>query len=101
MGSLISRPKVPQFEPQVIYVPQPVQPQPVRRSEPMVADSAPQPAQNDAASEEAEAVQNRTEKREENLLNRSRGRLGTVNTSFRGLLGAANQSSQQKTLLGE
>lgn len=91
MGSLASRPKVPGVQqPQVIYVPAPVQ---TTSSPAATTNVAPQPS---GQKEDSSAAV-----REQNLLTRNRGRFGTVTTSFRGLLSAVGNGRQTKTLLGE
>lgn len=94
MGSLTSRPKLPnvQQQPQIIYMPTPV-------TQPVITPTVPT-----TPSGEGNTKPNTTEQiatREKNLLTASRGRLGTVTTSFRGLLGLASGSGTRKTLLGE
>jgi len=91
MGSLTSGPKVPAPQPQIVYVPQPVNTVAAPISTP--APITPQ--------EQAEEVS--TQVRQQNLLGRERSRFGTIQTSFRGLLGLRDsaQSQPRKTLLGE
>lgn len=86
MGSLGSRPQVPQ-QPQIITVAQPA-PAPV---------TTPQ-SSGDTSVETQEAA---AEARRQSVLGRDRSRFGTIRTGFRGLLGLADQSAQRKTLLGE
>ncbi|HRQ60869.1 MAG TPA: hypothetical protein PLO23_05090 [Alphaproteobacteria bacterium] len=98
MGSLTSRPKVPQQSaPQVVYVPQPVYsaPAPTPSYTPPPA-SATTPAPTPQPTEEEQ----RSEARAQSLLTRDRSRYGTVTTSFRGLLNLATGGAT-KTLLGE
>lgn len=98
MGSLTSRPKVPQRqEPQIVYVPAP-QPLP-QPGAGVLPPSKPQPSNTEDTAQENR--KNETEKRERSLLSRDRSRFGTVQTSFRGLLSLANGNGGQKTLLGE
>lgn len=86
MGSISSRPKVP--EPQVVYVP-------ATPSTPSVSTTTEGSGDSTSTSEERAR-----ETRTQNLLQRNRGRLGTILSGFRGVLNASN-SSQRKTLLGE
>lgn len=92
MGSLASRPKVPDVQPvspvQYVYVPAATTAAPVVPTTPI--DTPDTPTDED--------VQAST--RAANLLERRRGRLGTVLTSFRGLLNDT-MSGARKTLLGE
>lgn len=95
MGSLTSRPKVPDYQqPQIVYVSQPAVTQPVV--------AAPAPVDSGSSGTEGGASEEALAKaREESLLTRDRSRLGTVTTSFRGLLNLASGGGQKKTLLGE
>lgn len=91
MGSITSRPRVPQV--QTVYVPQ--------YTAPAVAAVAQPVAENGSADAE-QSAQDAVETREDGLLRRNRGRYGTVSTSFRGLLSAAaDRDDGRKTLLGE
>lgn len=91
MGSLASRPKVPDIQPvQYIYVP------PATSSYTPPASAVNNPV--DAPTPTEAEVQ--ASARSANLLERRRGRLGTVLTSFRGLLNDT-VSGARKTLLGE
>lgn len=91
MGSLASRPKVPNVQqPQIVYIPAPVQSSP-----------ASTPLSTNPSVEETSTSENVAEQREKNLLTRNRGRFGTVTTSFRGLLNTNSANRQTKTLLGE
>lgn len=91
MGSLTSGPKAPAQQPQVVFVPQPIN---------TVAPPASTPA---PTAPEQQAQETATQVRQQNLLGRERSRFGTIQTSFRGLLGLTGQgaSSPRKTLLGE
>lgn len=105
MGSLTSRPKVPDIiEPQVVYVPQPT-PVSVPSSSGGGFVSSPAPTtpvvQNDNTNEPSVASNSDTEVRITNLLRRNRGLSGTIQTGFRGLLAANELVPQRKTLLGE
>ncbi len=92
MGSLASRPKVPDAQPvQYVYVPASTYTAPASTSDTSGGTTTP-PAATDA---EVQASA-----RSANLLERRRGRLGTVLTSFRGLLNDT-VSGARKTLLGE
>ena len=97
MGSLTSRPKVPQQtrSPQVIYVPSP------QPHTPVTTGNTGGGSSTGGSDNTANADEVRAEAREQNLLSRSRGRLGTVQTSFRGLLSLAGGNAGRKTLLGE
>ena len=89
MGSLASRPKVPQVRTVVVQQPVPQSQTPVKTATPSVD----QPARTDD--------QIASDVRTDDLLRRSRGRSGTILTSFRGLQGASEQADGRKTLLGE
>ena len=89
MGSLTSGPKAPTPQPQIVYVPQPVNTVTTPTS---VADPV---------STQEQADETSTQIRKQNLLGRERSRFGTIQTSFRGLLGLSDSSPQRKTLLGE
>lgn len=91
MGSLTSRPSVPQQPVSVAPLPQPA---PVSTPVPQVQDDAP------SVEEQA------TQARRSSLLQRDRGRFGTILSGFRGLLTQSNSNAGQdtqsrKTLLGE
>lgn len=87
MGSLTSRPELPQVQ------------QPVIISGPSPSVFAPPPTSAGAAPEPAD--EQATQKaREESLLQRSRGRIGTVLTGFNGIL-SQTVTPARKTLLGE
>ena len=91
MGSLASRPKVPDVQPvQYVYVPTSTYTAPAATSDSSSGITTPAPTE-----EEVKATA-----RTNNLLDRRRGRLGTVLTSFRGLLNDT-VSGARKTLLGE
>ena len=103
MGSLTSRPSIPQAQqPVIVTVPQsaPVTASPVTQTpktgaaEETGAETVNTPPES-TSSEEAQRLA-----REDNLLRRSRGRLGTVLTGFNGLLEKA-AAPVRKTLLGE
>jgi len=89
MGSLTSGPSAPTPQPEIVYVPQPVNNTPT----PVVTPSA---SEQEQTQEEAN-----TEIRRQNLLGRERSRFGTIQTSFRGLLGLSDNGEQRKTLLGQ
>lgn len=99
MGSISSRPKVPQaVQPQIIYLPTPAQ----NMSAPTPGVRAPQPAPAPGTLPESTSEADTNEQaRKASLLQRNRGVFGTVRTSFRGLLSLAAQGPQRKTLLGE
>jgi len=91
MGSLASRPKVPDAQPvQYVYVPASTYTAPASTADTSGGTTTPAPTD---AEVQASA-------RSANLLERRRGRLGTVLTSFRGLLNDT-VSGARKTLLGE
>ena len=93
MGSLTSRPELPQAQQPVIYTLPSTAP-PAAVTPPAPADSnAPGPAPTD---DEVAA-----QAREQSLLQRSRGRLGTVLTGLNGILSQAVSPGARKTLLGE
>jgi len=93
MGSLASRPKVPDVQPvQYVYVPTPSA---TITTITKPAETPPGGGTTTPTDEEAQA-----HARNANLLERRRGRLGTVLTSFRGLLNDT-MSGARKTLLGE
>ena len=105
MGSLTSRPKVPDIiqapsQPQVVYVPS-------SSGGGYVSSPAPSiPVTNNDAGEDnpdTPVVTSNadTEVRITNLLRRNRGLSGTIQTGFRGLLSANELIPQRKTLLGE
>ena len=77
MGSLGSRPKIPDYTP-----------------------PPPPPPPPPAAGSEATPEEKAADQRKQNLLQRARGQFGTVLTGFRGLLGL-NTAPARKTLLGE
>ena len=89
MGSLTSGPKALAPQPQIVYVPQPV-------NTVTTPSSTPEPTSTQEQAEETS-----TQVRKQNLLGRERSRFGTVQTSFRGLLGLADNTAPRKTLLGE
>lgn len=90
MGSLASRPKVPDVQPvQYVYVP----------PASSVTTSTPK-SSNTPITETPSDSDVQASARTSNLLERRRGRLGTVLTSFRGLLNDT-VSGARKTLLGE
>ncbi len=111
MGSLTSRPKVPQtIQPQVVYVPAtpPSTPVNVTSSSGGGFISSPVPTTPttdnsiDTGNETPNVANNSdTEVRITNLLRRNRGLSGTIQTGFRGLLGSNDLVPQRKTLLGE
>ncbi len=91
MGSLASRPKVPDVAPvQYVYVPTSTYTAPAATSDSSSGTTTPAPTE-----EEVKATA-----RTNNLLDRRRGRLGTVLTSFRGLLNDT-VGGARRTLLGE
>lgn len=93
MGSLASRPSVPQQR--VVFIPAP---------KPEPAPAAAQEGKTDSGNSGDTALkdgENRSAARTASLLKRSRGRFGTIRTGFRGLLSPAGQESGRKTLLGE
>lgn len=95
MGSLASRPKVPNVQPvQYVYAPA-VTPSPSTTSATATNTSSGTSTIPTPTEEEVQAST-----RNQNLLERRRGRLGTVLTSFRGLLNDT-VSGARKTLLGE
>ncbi len=84
MGSLTSRPKVPDNQSQnIVYVPTP---------------SVTTPAPESVVEASPEEI---SKTRVENVLRRSRSKLGTVFTSFRGILSDNGTIPQRKSLLGE
>ncbi len=94
MGSLASRPKVPDVQPvQYVYVPSVTSASSTTPTTPTEI-----PAGGNTTTPTDEEVQ--ASARNQNLLERRRGRLGTVLTSFRGLLNDT-MSGARKTLLGE
>ncbi|PJB71426.1 MAG: hypothetical protein CO093_05115 [Alphaproteobacteria bacterium CG_4_9_14_3_um_filter_47_13] len=101
MGSLTSRPEIPQVQQPVIYTipaaPIPAAPMATTSTTP-IADHI---DQNNTIPESAGNEEAQRLAREDNLLRRSRGRLGTVLTGFSGLLSQTVTSQNRKTLLGE
>lgn len=108
MGSLTSRPKVPQMQQQPVIVTVPSYMPPPTSAAPAPAVFAPEasapgdvalapalPGSAPAGKEEAQRLA-----REDNLLRRARGRMGTVLTGLSGLLSQAAPVAR-KTLLGE
>lgn len=92
MGSLASRPKVPDVPPvQYVYVPTSTYTAPAAASD-SSSGTTPTPAPTE--------IEVKATARTNNLLDRRRGRLGTVLTSFRGLLNDT-VGGARKTLLGE
>ncbi len=91
MGSLASRPKVPQAQNVVVQQ---------AASVPTNSISTTQP--DSSSVDDSIDTKTQSEVRSNDLLRRSRGSLGTVLTSFRGLESTTSKSSQgRKTLLGE
>ena len=99
MGSLTSRPKVPEtILPQTVFFEQPVA-ESITNPVPVVdvptstntedVQDSPTPSNTDA------------EIRISSLLRRNRGITGTIQTGFRGLLSESGVVPQRKTLLGE
>lgn len=93
MGSLASRPKVPDIQP-VQYVYMPTSPA-TTVTTPAATNGGSDTTTPPPTDEEVQAGA-----RNANLLERRRGRLGTVLTSFRGLL-SDTVDGARKTLLGE
>ncbi len=100
MGSLSSRPKAPAVQkPIIIYQ---TAPSPTNQVKSVIS-SKNQPLKNQTKENQnigdisSKSIQ--SNKREENLLNRYRGRLGTVKTGFKGLLDS--RIARRKSLLGE
>ena len=89
MGSLTSRPSVPNVQPVVIQqVP----------ATPSVQTNTETPSAEDIQIADA---QNASEARRTSLLGRDRSRFGTILTGFRGLLGTTENAPRRNTLLGE
>lgn len=104
MAGLVSGPKAPR-QPQVVYVPQPVQRPP--RS-PQTNTNNPATGSGNATGSAEENAGNsqdneagKAQKRAANLLAAQRGRTGTIRTSFRGILEEKNTRPRRKKLLGE
>lgn len=111
MGSLTSRPSIPQVQQQPVFISVPAAapppPPPANQGAAVVPPGAPDTsfgagadtAGSGAAGTPTEESQRLA--REDNLLRRSRGRLGTVLTGFSGILSQAAGQAGRKTLLGE
>ena len=101
MGSLSSRPKIPQVQqPLIITVPAQT-PAPAAPPTP-VTDTTTVTADEGSSSDSAGSDSVRqAQAREDHLLSRSRGRLSTVLTGFRGVLSQPVTPSPRKSLLGE
>ncbi|MCB9996624.1 MAG: hypothetical protein H6869_09330 [Rhodospirillales bacterium] len=109
MGSLASRPQIPQVQQQPVIVTIPAAdyysaPAATSSSTASTASNqgaADTSAATDTAAETGTGSEEATRlAREDNLLRRSRGRLGTVLTGFSGVLSQAARAGR-KTLLGE
>ena len=103
MGSLSSRPKVPQIQPQSFVA---VTPQNTVQQTPSTIISQPPPVvtpqPNTAETDSTNTLPITTDAaRVENLLRRNRGITGTILTGFRGLLSPNDLTPRRKTLLGE
>lgn len=111
MGSLTSRPELPQVRQQPVFIAMPSSPVQTVAPPPAVSEApaAPNPetsatGSNSNSTAPAEGTGNEEAQRlarEDNLLRRSRGRLGTVLTGFGGLLSDTVRGAARKTLLGE
>ncbi len=106
MGSLTSRPKVPQVQ-QPVFVSVPAvapsspPPPPISVSTPVTQSISSAPDSTATAVEGSSEEQTQSKARADNLLRRSRGRLGTVLTGFSGFLSQNAAPSARKSLLGE
>ena len=110
MGSLTSRPKIPQVQqqPVIIAAPPPAYTAPAAEASSQPATttqtdtaSSSAAADNAASSDGTSNTEAQRLAREDSLLQRSRGRLGTVLTGFTGLLSQTVGQAARKTLLGE
>ena len=95
MGSLASRPKVPQ-QSRVVFVPAAAAPATALENGAGAADAS----ENDTNAQSDQSVES-SAARAAGLLRQERSRLGTIHTGFRGLLQLASMAGQRKTLLGE
>ncbi len=110
MGSLTSRPNIPQAQQPVVVTVPAAAPAPATQNaataSPAASTAAPVKANEetpaaDTASDTPVSEAAQREAREQSLLRRSRGRFGTVLTGFTGLLSQTSGQSGRKTLLGE
>lgn len=95
MGSVTSRPKMPQAPSMPVIYTVPSAPPPAT----VAIDGDNQNAGGENAAQKDEAA--RAQAREKNLLTRSRGAAGTILTGFRGLLSQQAGAQGRKNLLGE
>ncbi len=108
MGSLTSRPKVPQAvqspsAPQIVYVQSSVSSDQDKAASitPPAAPAAPKENNNGGGVSTPVQGNNESAVRINDLLRRGRGISGTIQTGFRGLLSANDLIPARKTLLGE
>ncbi len=96
MGSLTSRPELPQAQqPVIITMPSVPLPSPSPQGGEGRGEGGMESEGQESSSNSSQAM------REENLLQRSRGALSTVLTGFSGILSQTVAPSARKTLLGE
>ncbi len=105
MGSLSSRPKAPAVQKPIIIYQTAQSPtnSPTNQTKSAISSKTQLSKNQIKESQNPDNIFSKSaqsSKREENLLNRYRGRLGTVKTGFRGLLNSG-KTIERKSLLGE